>query len=267
MEDAIKLYGFNNLTKTLSFNLYDVCYAMNESEQKNYLAYINEQYHGKRLAEALLQVADTIGAHVLNISKQNYDPLGASVNLLIAEEAVEDEILDLSCNRNCFLKNQRETVHGHLDKSHITVHTYPESFPDNHVVTFRADIDVSTCGQISPLNALDYLLTFFDSDIVIMDYRIRGFTRDETGKKRYIDHKINSIQDFISPEILERYICTDTNLYEMNNFQTKLRIKDINLNNYLFQLEAADMTEEEQATCIRALKREMKEIYYGMNID
>ncbi len=27
MDEKIKLYGFNNLTKTLSFNIYDVCYT------------------------------------------------------------------------------------------------------------------------------------------------------------------------------------------------------------------------------------------------
>ena len=27
MEGKLKLYGFNNLTKALSFNIYDVCYA------------------------------------------------------------------------------------------------------------------------------------------------------------------------------------------------------------------------------------------------
>ncbi|HRM59282.1 MAG TPA: S-adenosylmethionine decarboxylase, partial [Megamonas funiformis] len=27
MSEKLKLYGFNNLTKSLSFNIYDVCYA------------------------------------------------------------------------------------------------------------------------------------------------------------------------------------------------------------------------------------------------
>ena len=27
MQNKLKLYGFNNLTKALSFNIYDVCYA------------------------------------------------------------------------------------------------------------------------------------------------------------------------------------------------------------------------------------------------
>jgi len=40
MEKKLKLYGFNNLTKSLSFNIYDVCYAKTSKEQKNYIAYI-----------------------------------------------------------------------------------------------------------------------------------------------------------------------------------------------------------------------------------
>lgn len=27
MKSKLKLHGFNNLTKTLSFNIYDICYA------------------------------------------------------------------------------------------------------------------------------------------------------------------------------------------------------------------------------------------------
>ena len=61
-------------------------------------------------------------------------------------------------------------------------------------MTFRADIDVSTCGRISPLNALNYLIDNFDSDIVTLDYHVRGFTRDVSGKKLFIDHRINSIK-------------------------------------------------------------------------
>jgi hypothetical protein len=28
--EKIRLYGFNNLTKSLSFNIYDVCYAVSD---------------------------------------------------------------------------------------------------------------------------------------------------------------------------------------------------------------------------------------------
>ena len=37
MQNKLKLYGFNNLTKALSFNIYDVCYAKTEREQREAL--------------------------------------------------------------------------------------------------------------------------------------------------------------------------------------------------------------------------------------
>ena len=33
MEEKLTLYGFNNLTKSLSFNIYDICYAKTAREQ------------------------------------------------------------------------------------------------------------------------------------------------------------------------------------------------------------------------------------------
>ena len=72
----IKLYGFNNLTKTLSFNIYDVCYARTAREKNEYVEYIDEQYNAERLTKILCDVTEMIGAHVLNISKQDYDPRG-----------------------------------------------------------------------------------------------------------------------------------------------------------------------------------------------
>ena len=71
LEKKLTLYGFNNLTKTLSFNIYDVCYAKTEREQKDYIAYIDEQYNSERLTKILINVAEMIGAQVLNISKQD----------------------------------------------------------------------------------------------------------------------------------------------------------------------------------------------------
>ena len=88
MDKKLKLYGFNNLTKSLSFNIYDVCYAKTPREQKDYIAYIDEQYNSERLTSILERVAEMVGAQVLNIAKQDYEPQGASVTLLIAEEPV-----------------------------------------------------------------------------------------------------------------------------------------------------------------------------------
>ena len=40
-----------------------------------------------------------IGARILNISKQDYEPQGASVNVLIAEKALDEDSIDPSCNQ------------------------------------------------------------------------------------------------------------------------------------------------------------------------
>ena len=160
----------------------------------------------------------------------------------------------------------RDTTLGHLDKSHVTVHTYPEYHPDNAISTFRVDIDVSTCGTISPLNALNYLISSFDSDIITIDYRVRGFTRDVDGRKYFIDHDITSIQDYIDEETLAKYDTMDVNVYQSNIFHTKMLIKDINLNNYLFNKDIYEIPPKERLEIINLLRREMIEIYSGMNI-
>jgi S-adenosylmethionine decarboxylase len=49
----LKLRGFNNLTKSLSFNIYDICYAKSRADRKEYLAYLDEAYNSARLERIL----------------------------------------------------------------------------------------------------------------------------------------------------------------------------------------------------------------------
>jgi S-adenosylmethionine decarboxylase len=258
----LKLQGFNNLTKTLSFNIYDVCYAKTDEQRKGYIEYIDEVYNAERLTQILTNVADIIGANILNVARQDYDPQGASVTMLICEE--HDVSLPLSNEQTP--GPLPDAIVAHLDKSHLTVHTYPESHPDNGISTFRVDIDVSTCGLISPLKALNYLIHCFDSDIVILDYRVRGFTRDKGGRKHYIDHKINSIQNYLSKETKARYQMIDVNVYQENIFHTKMMLKESDLDNYLFDIQVSDLSPQEQDKISRRLRREMMEIFYSENI-
>ena len=252
MSDKLKLYGFNNLTKALSFNIYDVCYAKTQHERREYIAYIDEQYNAERLTGILLRMVDMIGANVLSISSQDYEPQGASVTLLIAEGSMSAPV--------------REATVAHLDKSHVTVHTYPEYHPENSISTFRVDIDIATCGEITPLNTLDLLIASFDSDIITMDYRIRGFTRDVNGNKLFTDHEMASIRDYLAPETLEKYEAVDMNLEEYNLFHTKMLIREIDLGNYLFNSEAYVLSPELKQSIKESLRREMLEIYSGRNI-
>lgn len=262
----LKLYGFNNLTKTLSFNIYDICYAKTLEHRKGYIAYIDEQYNAERLTTILSNVSSIIGANILNISSQDYEPQGASVTMLISEEKIHSSSnLDESAQAET-PGPLPETVLAHLDKSHITVHTYPESHPDDGISTFRADIDVSTCGRISPLKTLNYLIHSFDSDIITIDYRVRGFTRDIEGKKFFIDHKINSIQNYLAGVTKDLYHTVDVNVYQENIFHTKMLIKDFDLDNYLFGITKKDLQSSEKKKIKQKLKKEMSEIFYGRNI-
>ncbi len=251
MDNKLKLYGFNNLTKALSFNIYDVCYAKSEREQRDYIAYIGEQYNAERLSGILHRLSEMIGAQVLNVSKQDYDPQGSSVTILLAEEAI---------------RGLGDAMLAHLDKSHITVHTYPEYHPETSIATFRVDIDMATCGQITPLRTLDFLIGSFDSDIITMDYRVRGFTRNLDGKKVFMDHKMTSIQEYIDSDIRLKYDVIDVNVYEANLYHTKMMLKEINLQNYLFNTDIYELSPRARLSIMENLRREMIEIFSGRNV-
>lgn len=269
MNNKLRLHGFNNLTKSLSFNIYDICYTQTEKERQEYIEYIDELYSADRLTKILTDVVDIIGANVLNIARQDYEPEGASVTILIAEHEVppNDELMEETPGP---LKDTqaplKDSVVAHLDKSHVTVHTYPESHPHGGISTFRVDIDVSTCGLISPLKALNYLIHSFDSDIVTCDYRVRGFTRDVDGVKHYIDHDINSIQNYLSEDTQNAYQMIDVNVYQENTFHTKMLLKDFELDNYLFGEGAKGLSLEERQRVEEKVRKEMLEIFYSRNM-
>lgn len=114
MGEKMRLYGFNNLTKALSFNIYDVCYAKTPREQRDYIAYIDEQYNSERLIQ-YSHLPDRYDRRQGAQHRQaGLRAQGASVTILIAEGS------QIPAGK---------TQLAHLDKSHVTVHTYPEYHP------------------------------------------------------------------------------------------------------------------------------------------
>ena len=244
----VKLAGFNNLTKALSFNLYDFCVARNESERQSYIKYIGERYSAKLVTEVLTAICGIIEAQVLAVSDQDYEPWGASSLVLMSD--IKGGGVELP----------PANVSMHLDKSHICAHTYPDFHGGGTICSFRIDIDIATCGEISPLNALNFMFDKFDADVVVMDYVVRGFTRDHAGKRIYMDHQVKSIQDYIAPKVLNDYYCVDLALQSDNIWQTKMLRMNQNTPSYF--RDPVDANSPEIKHYMEEINREMRGILH-----
>lgn len=247
--ERVKISGFNNLTKILSFNLYDFCIALNDDQKAQYVNYIHEKYNANRIAEISKKIVEIIEANILAVSVQDYDPVGASTMVLMSDIKGGGEPLP------------QVSVNAHLDKSHITAHTYPDASDPNGICTFRVDIDVATCGEIIPLRAINYLFEAFECDVVYVDYVVRGYARLENGNKIYNDHQFNSIQDFIKPEIKDTFnLISDINMPQNNIWQSKFLVKEMKPENYLLNPE--DINHPDLPKKMELLHKEMVEVYH-----
>ena len=238
----MQLSGFNNLKKTLSFSFYDFVIALSESEKLSYIEYINENYNAKKINALLRRIVSIIDANILYESLQDYQPYGAS-SMLLMEDA------------------NTVNMNMHLDKSHITAHTYPDFENTDTVLSFRVDIELSTCGEITLLNSLNEIFGFFDTDLVTIDYNVRGFTRDKKGNHIYMDHNLNSIQEYIDDTILKNYKAKDLILENENIWQLKLLRVNSDIDTY-FSPET-NLMRAEKLRYMDELNKEMLSIFNG----
>ncbi len=77
---------------------------------------------------------------------------------------------------------------------------------------------------------------------------------------------MTSIQEYIDSNTLQKYDAIDVNVYQSNIFHTKLLIKDIELQNYLFNTDVLELPPKERLKITNNLRREMIEIFSGYNI-
>lgn len=208
---TIELHGFNNLAKSLDLNLYIVEHTSTDADKKHFISFVDEHYSSAKLMSIMEGVCRNIDATILDVSSYDYEPHGASALLLLAEEDT----------------NLHKKTVAHLDKSHISLHTYPEHHYSVGISTFRIDISVSTCGDISPLTVLDSLFEFFSPHIAILDYNVRGYTRDVEGRKVFIDREIGSLQSCFGEETLEKYVSEDFNTPELRSYYTRMMHRDL----------------------------------------
>jgi S-adenosylmethionine decarboxylase len=113
-----------------------------------------------------------------------------------------------------------------------------------------------------PLRALDFMFESFESDVVIIDYVVRGFTRDAKGHRVYMDHTVGSIQDYIDPGILADYDCRDLSFDSENIWQTKMLRTRLKPAEYFPPGVDADAPENRAA--LDDVRAEMRGIFEGL---
>ena len=77
---------------------------------------------------------------------------------------------------------------------------------------------------------------------------------------------MSSIQDYIHDDTLTKYDAIDVNVYQSNIFHTKMLIKDIELQNYLFNKDVYELSPKQRLEITDNLRKEMIEIFSGANI-
>lgn len=221
---AIETLGYNNLTKSLSLNLYDFAVALNDEERRSYVQYIDACHSARQIQERLLEVAQTLDAKVLSSSARDFQPHGASAVMLISEQPENHSPGPLH--------PATSTVNLHLDKSHICAHTYPEYLDPAGICTFRVDIDMATCGSISPLRVINSLLSHFDSDVIHIHYAVRGYARALNGTKVYLDHPMHALADALSHEIRSTFSVRETSHPAARSYHAVLKRTSLNTDSY-----------------------------------
>jgi S-adenosylmethionine decarboxylase len=239
--EQIKLALTNNLTKSLGFNAYQLFTVDSDQARKDCIHELNDHHGPDFLIDLLEKSAELIQAKVLNISKELYTPHGTSVTMLVAE--------------------QRNTILGHLDKSHLTVHTYADLHLNHDICSFRLDFDLASCGQVTPLTTLPLLFDQVVCHLATIDYRVRGYGRDGDERLVFNDESISSILEYVPDEYLTRYDYCNANLPAHNLYHSKMVLKEGEMDGPLALSTKANSTGTTGAQRSKRLQEQMELLF------
>ena len=74
LREPVRLQGFNNLTKVVSFNLYDFVVARTDAEREGYVRYLHERFNSGRITAILAEIARIIDADAVRRLAALIDP-------------------------------------------------------------------------------------------------------------------------------------------------------------------------------------------------
>lgn len=150
----------NLVTHSLGVNFYLVAPPQSSIDILSWAEKIDQQYSEIELEAVLRNLSDALGAKTMSFSSVNYNPHGASANLLIA---------------------QHVSALAHLDASHISTHTYFDVGDVQRWSSFRLELEISSCGDIHPADCLEELFKNMVPHFATIDTRSRGIQRNTEG--------------------------------------------------------------------------------------
>ena len=75
-----------------------------------------------------------------------------------------------------------------------------------------------------------------------------------------------AIQDYLAKNVRNRYEMLDVNVYQENIFHTKMHLTDFDLDQYLFEEKARNLSFKERMKIENLLRREIEELFHGRNL-
>ncbi len=154
-------------------------------ENSGTISYIDEQYNSERLTNILTTLTDMIGAKVLNIARQDYDPPGRFGH-------------HSDCRR--FDDSRRSDPAGTSGQEPCNGTHLPGIPPLKPALPPFGWTSTLPPAAPSPLFLL-WITSSAPSIPILSPWttEVRGFTRDINGQKLFLDHPVTSIQDYIDP--------------------------------------------------------------------
>ncbi len=228
----------NNISKQLNLCIYKI-YYFNKKNKKKILNFFNKKYNFCNLKKIFKNISLIINNKIFSIYKKR--------EYYNNKKDKKSKIL-----YNIILL---------LNKSHIYIYIY-YIYVKNKIFIIKIDLEIYTYNIYCPLKTINYLISKFKSDIIIINYKIYGIIKNKKEKKIFINYKINSLQNFISKKYKNTYDLSDINLYKENIFQTKIIIKKINIKNNIFNYKNINFNIIKKKYILKLIWKKIKEIYY-----
>ncbi len=241
--------NFSNINENINISIYNIYYINSKNTYKYYINYINNIYNNKNLIKLIKKISKKTNSKILHTYKLNY------------KLKLNKKKKTINITKNILLSYL-------YNNNNICIYTYIENYSKNKIYTIRTDINIYSCGLISPLNYINNIILFFKSDLININYIINGFTKDINGKKYFINNKISSVKNFIKKKIIKNYDFLEINIYQENLFNIKMIIKNINIKNYIFKnliKKKYILSKKKKNKIIKSIFKEMYEIYYSKN--